>query len=75
MARLRLISFGDSSHDSPTTVCFFARGGIDGFSRAFPGVFAARLTVCSYDPRKKSREGVFAPRRANWRIASRVFAV
>ena len=57
-------------NDSPTTVCFFARGGIDGFSRAFPGVFAARLTVCSYDPRKKSREGVFAPPLANWRIAS-----
>jgi len=54
---------------------FSARGGIDGFLRAFPGVFAARLTVCSYDPRKKSREGVFAQRRANWRIASRVFAV
>ena len=44
-------------NDSPTTVCFSARRGIDGFSRAFPGVFAARLTVCSYDARKKSREG------------------
>lgn len=49
---------------------FFARRRTDGFSRAPPGFFAARLTVCSYDPRKKSREGVFAPLRANWRIAS-----
>ena len=53
MARLRLIS----SHDSPTTVCFFRARRNRRLFAAFPGVFAARLTVCSYDPRKKSREG------------------
>ena len=42
--------------DSRTTRAFSARGRIDAFSRACSGVFAARLTVCSYDPRKKSRE-------------------